>query len=80
MGGGKQNASVKENILFGRPYDETWYRSVIHACALASDIKDLVQVLNVQTDVVVGLLFIIFALEEVVIAIREMKLKSEKRE
>eukprot|EP00026_Physarum_polycephalum_P000575 Phypoly_transcript_00576.p1 GENE.Phypoly_transcript_00576~~Phypoly_transcript_00576.p1 ORF type:complete len:1455 (+),score=279.81 Phypoly_transcript_00576:408-4367(+) len=31
------NATVRENILFGMPYDEAKYESVIDACALRSD-------------------------------------------
>ncbi|ORY52495.1 hypothetical protein BCR33DRAFT_779780 [Rhizoclosmatium globosum] len=34
-----QNASVKENILFGNPYDEERYRHVIETCALGPDLK-----------------------------------------
>ena len=25
---------ILENILFGLPYEEEWYRSVVYACAL----------------------------------------------
>ncbi|EGF81682.1 hypothetical protein BATDEDRAFT_19380 [Batrachochytrium dendrobatidis JAM81] len=32
-----QNATVKENILFGMPYNAAKYKSVIHSCALESD-------------------------------------------
>lgn len=32
-----QNATLKENILFGRPYDEQLYNRVVDACALRSD-------------------------------------------
>ncbi|KAI8801573.1 P-loop containing nucleoside triphosphate hydrolase protein [Cladochytrium replicatum] len=35
------NATVRENILFGRPYDEEWYRRVIDACALTRDFEVL---------------------------------------
>ncbi|KAJ3103717.1 Multidrug resistance-associated protein 1 [Phlyctochytrium planicorne] len=31
------NASVKENILFGRPYDEKKYNEVVRACCLLPD-------------------------------------------
>ncbi|KAL2004862.1 hypothetical protein VTN00DRAFT_3135 [Thermoascus crustaceus] len=33
-----QNTSVKDNILFGKEYDEVWYNKVIDACALRSDL------------------------------------------
>ncbi|KAG8864758.1 hypothetical protein FRB96_003344 [Tulasnella sp. 330] len=33
-----QNASVKENILFGSPYDERRYRKVLYQCALEHDL------------------------------------------
>ena len=36
-----QNASVKENILFGKDYDRHWYKSVIDACALRPDLEML---------------------------------------
>ena len=28
---------MRDNILFGRDYDESWYNDVIDACALVSD-------------------------------------------
>lgn len=34
-------ATVKENILFGQPFDERRYRSVIKACALEPDLEIL---------------------------------------
>jgi ABC-type multidrug transport system fused ATPase/permease subunit len=33
-----ENASIKDNILFGLPHDETRYKKVIVACALAQDL------------------------------------------
>ena len=36
-----QNTSVRNNVLFGKEYDETWYNQVIEACALAPDFKVL---------------------------------------
>lgn len=36
-----QNTSVRNNILFGKEYDETWYNEVIDACALTPDFKIL---------------------------------------
>jgi len=33
-----ENASIKDNILFGLPYDETRYTKVIAACALEQDL------------------------------------------
>ncbi|XP_072018400.1 ATP-binding cassette sub-family C member 9-like [Amphiura filiformis] len=35
------NASLKENILFGKPYNETRYKQIIDACALQQDIDIL---------------------------------------
>ena len=32
-----QSATLKENILFGRPLDADLYRRVVEACALRSD-------------------------------------------
>ncbi|PWN87324.1 hypothetical protein FA10DRAFT_183067 [Acaromyces ingoldii] len=34
-------ATVRENILFGQPYDEARYRAVLHACALEADLAIL---------------------------------------
>jgi ABC-type multidrug transport system fused ATPase/permease subunit len=31
--------TVRENILFGKPYEEEWYNQVVHACALEPDFK-----------------------------------------
>lgn len=36
-----QNTSVRNNILFGKDYDEDWYNQVIDACALAPDLDIL---------------------------------------
>lgn len=34
-----QHATVRDNILFGREYDSTFYQTVIDACALADDLN-----------------------------------------
>nr|XP_005155817.1 multidrug resistance-associated protein 7 isoform X1 [Danio rerio]XP_021329903.1 multidrug resistance-associated protein 7 isoform X1 [Danio rerio]XP_021335425.1 multidrug resistance-associated protein 7 isoform X1 [Danio rerio] len=36
-----QHATVQDNILFGRDYDNMFYQSVIQACALADDLNIL---------------------------------------
>ncbi|KAM4612066.1 ATP-binding cassette sub-family C member 10 isoform 2-T2 [Polymixia lowei] len=36
-----QHATVRDNILFGRKYDSTFYHAVIEACALADDLNVL---------------------------------------
>ena len=36
-----QNTSVRENILFGKPYERKWYDAVIDACALRPDLEML---------------------------------------
>lgn len=37
-----ENASIKDNILFGLPFDAVRYRKVIEACALEQDLRALV--------------------------------------
>ena len=32
-----QNATVRDNILFGKPYEPDWYDQVVNACALKHD-------------------------------------------
>lgn len=34
-----QNATVRNNILFGKDYDEAWYNQVVDACALRPDME-----------------------------------------
>ncbi|KAI0452103.1 P-loop containing nucleoside triphosphate hydrolase protein [Xylaria acuta] len=36
-----QNATVKDNITFGRPWDPTFYNQVIDACCLSPDLQAL---------------------------------------
>jgi ABC-type multidrug transport system fused ATPase/permease subunit len=36
-----QNATLKENIIFGKPYKSKWYKEVINACALEPDLQIL---------------------------------------
>jgi ATP-binding cassette subfamily C (CFTR/MRP) protein 1 len=36
-----QNATLKENILFGKPNEPDWYNEVVDACALRPDIEIL---------------------------------------
>ncbi|KAK5109732.1 hypothetical protein LTR62_006572 [Meristemomyces frigidus] len=36
-----QNASVKQNIVFGKEFDKRWYNEVIDACALRPDLDML---------------------------------------
>ncbi|THZ15415.1 ABC multidrug transporter-like protein [Aureobasidium pullulans] len=36
-----QNATVKENITFGKPFDQEWYDAVVDACALRPDLDML---------------------------------------
>ncbi|KAG7191367.1 uncharacterized protein KQ657_003488 [Scheffersomyces spartinae] len=36
-----QNATVKDNIIFGLPYDEQRYKAVVYACSLESDLEIL---------------------------------------
>ncbi|KAL6759443.1 ABC transporter [Haematococcus lacustris] len=38
-----QNLTLRDNILFGLPYDEVKYKKVIHACALELDLQILPQ-------------------------------------
>ncbi len=34
-----QNATLRDNILFGKPYDEELYNQILDACSLNSDLK-----------------------------------------
>lgn len=36
-----QNATVRDNIIFGQPYDKSRYDKVIKACALVKDFETL---------------------------------------
>ncbi|ANB11357.1 ATP-binding cassette transporter YOR1 [Sugiyamaella lignohabitans] len=36
-----QNATVRDNITFGKPFDEEWYKEVIYACSLNRDLEIL---------------------------------------
>ncbi|KAF2995328.1 hypothetical protein E8E13_001124 [Curvularia kusanoi] len=36
-----ENASVKDNVLFGLPYEQSRYRKVLDACALTKDLRML---------------------------------------
>ncbi|KAJ3411175.1 hypothetical protein HDV05_002641 [Chytridiales sp. JEL 0842] len=36
-----QNATLKDNIIFGKPFDPARYQSVIHSCALTRDLEIL---------------------------------------
>lgn len=36
-----QNATLRDNILFGNPYNEQKYNSVLDACALTPDLQVL---------------------------------------
>lgn len=38
-----QNATIRNNILGSCVYDREWYNAVVHACALESDINELLQ-------------------------------------
>jgi ABC-type multidrug transport system fused ATPase/permease subunit len=34
-----QNATIRENITFGKPYDRAWYDTVVDACCLRPDLE-----------------------------------------
>merc|ERR1711871_1911104 len=38
---GIQNATLRENVMFGSPFDESRYKEVIEACSLKADIEAL---------------------------------------
>lgn len=39
-----RHATVRENIIFGRPFDEKRYSEVVFACALERDMELLAEV------------------------------------
>uniref|UniRef100_A0A093XXB2 Oligomycin resistance ATP-dependent permease YOR1 n=1 Tax=Talaromyces marneffei PM1 TaxID=1077442 RepID=A0A093XXB2_TALMA len=36
-----QNTTIRDNIIFGKPFDPEWYQRVVEACALVADFKIL---------------------------------------
>ena len=36
-----QNATLRDNVLFGRPYEAAFYARVLSACALDADLEML---------------------------------------
>ena len=36
-----QNATLRDNVLFGAPWDASWYEQVVDACALRADLAAL---------------------------------------
>lgn len=36
-----QHGTIKDNILFGRPYEDSKYKAVVFACGLTEDIQGL---------------------------------------
>ena len=36
-----QQGSIRDNILFGKPYQHSWYSRVVEACALTADLQQL---------------------------------------
>lgn len=36
-----QNATLRDNILFGAEYEQSWYSKVVEACALLPDFSML---------------------------------------
>ena len=35
------SGTIRENILFGQPYEEHWYQEVLEACCLKEDVAEL---------------------------------------
>lgn len=35
------NASLRENVLFGQPFEPEWYRQVLRVCALEADVAEM---------------------------------------
>jgi ABC-type multidrug transport system fused ATPase/permease subunit len=36
------NATLRQNVIFGNPFDEKKYRRILNVCALEDDLKQLV--------------------------------------
>ena len=41
------SGTIRDNILFHKPYQDSFYKSVLNACALSEDLKVFVILLNV---------------------------------
>lgn len=55
-----QNATLKDNILFGTPHEEKTFQQVIEACALAPDLKLLPGGILTEIGEKVGLVLMVF--------------------
>ena len=47
------NGTVRDNILMGSEFDSAWYKEVIEACALASDLKVSSTFLKTKSQVII---------------------------
>uniref|UniRef100_A0A1X7VW20 ABC transmembrane type-1 domain-containing protein n=1 Tax=Amphimedon queenslandica TaxID=400682 RepID=A0A1X7VW20_AMPQE len=48
------STSFRENILFGLPYEEEWYRTVVHACALEKENGDIMTLVGEREIILSG--------------------------
>lgn len=55
-----QNATLKDNILFGTPHEEKTFQKVIEACALAPDLKLLPGGILTEIGEKVGFVLLVF--------------------
>ena len=57
-----QNATVRDNILFGKPFDEHRYNRILDACALRPDLQILPAGDNTEIGEKVLLQFFVYVL------------------
>ncbi len=55
------NTTVRDNVVFGHPYDEAWYMRVVSACQLLPDVAGFVDGHDTEVGVVMVVFFYLYA-------------------